>query len=158
MEPGENDRVPAFNLTADKSLYYAGESFSVRLARAQTSLQISTSEDGCPALYLRQRSPDGGTRIDEVRPLAFKGCGKPVFGHQLGDWRSGFDLPSGANSWWSGVGEHLLEIFQLTSSQDAPELHFAYSNVLRIHLADPSTIPRTWGPKVKGIATDITLD
>jgi hypothetical protein len=158
MESREDDRGPIFRLTTDRGLYYEGEAFSLRLSRAHASTQTSERGDGCPTLFLRQRSPDGETRIDEVQPLAFKNCGRPVLGHEPGDWQSGFDLDSGANSRWSGVGEHSMEVSQLVGSTDDPELHFVSSNVLRIQLGDPSAIPRKWGPRVRGIAADITLD
>ncbi len=158
MESREDDRVPMFQLTADRNMYYEGESFALRLSRAQTSVQTSAAESGCPTLYLRQRSPDGETRIDEIQPFAFKNCGKPVLGHEPGDWQSGFDVDSGASSRWLGVGEHAMEVFQLSGSLDDPRLHFASSNVLRIQLGDHSAMPRKWGPRAKGIAADVTLD
>ena len=161
-EAGEGGRELAFQLTANKGLYYQGESFSLslsrRLSRAHAGTETPVGEGGCPTLYLRQRSPDGETRIDEVRPRAFKGCGSAEPGHEPGDWQSGFDLDAGANSRWSGVGEHTMQVFQLASSTDDPELHFAASNVVRIQIADSSAIARKWGPRVKGIAADITLD
>jgi hypothetical protein len=51
-----------------------------------------------------------------------------------------------------------MDVSRLVGSVDDPKLHFASSNVLRIQLGDPSAIPRRWGPRVKGIAADITLD
>jgi hypothetical protein len=44
------------------------------------------------------------------------------------------------------------------SSPHDSQIHFATSNVLRIQLADASAISRKWGPRVKGVAADITLD
>jgi len=158
MESREDDQVPIFKLTTGRGLYYEGEAFSLRLSRTHASTQTSVREDVCPTLFLRHRSPDGETRIDEVQPLAFKDCGRAVLGHEPGNWQSGFDLDSGANSKWSGFGEHSMEVSQLVGSADNPKLHFVSSNVLRIQLADPSAIPRKWGPRVKGIAADITLD
>ena len=151
-------QAPGFALTSDKSMYYQGEPFSLHLTLAQPGPWAPSKEESCPTLYLRQRSPDGTTRIDEVEPLAFKGCLRIILGHEPGDWRSGFDLDSGANTKWEGLGEHTMEVFQLKGSRDDPQLHFVSSNVLRIQLADPSSIPRRWGTRVKGIAADITLD
>jgi hypothetical protein len=153
-----DDEVPMFRLTADRALYYEGESFSLRLSRARASAQNAVRADVCPPLFLRQRSPDGETRIDEVQPLAFEGCGKAILGHQPGNWQSGLELDSGANSRWSGVGEHSMEVSQLVGSVDDPEFRFISSTVLRIQVGDPSAIQRKWGPRVKGIAADITLD
>jgi len=145
-------------LTSKKTTYDLGEPFSLHLALAQPAPEPSSKMEGCPTLYLKQRSPDGDTRIDEVKPLAFKGCPHVVLGHQPGDWSSGFDLDSGANTRWQSVGEHSFEVFKLVGSRDDPHLHFVSSNVLRIQLVDPESIARHWGERVKGIAVDITLD
>lgn len=154
----EGDQFPVFRLTTDTGPYYDGETFSLRLSRAHASTQTSLREDACPTLFLRQRSPDGETRIDEVQPIAFKDCGRAALGHEPGNWQSGFDLDSGASSKWSGIGEHSMEVSQLVNSVDDPALHFVSSNVLRIQVGDPSAISRKWGPRVKGIAADITLN
>ena len=154
VESPKDAPPPAFNLAADRNLYNEGQSFSLRLSSAEPPV----SESGCPTLYVRQRSPDGSTRMDEVHPLAFKDCGRPVLGHESGDWQSGFDLDSGANSRWMGAGEHSLQVFQMVGSIDNPRLEFTSSNVLHIQLADPSLVTRKWAPEVKGIRADITLD
>lgn len=157
-EPDEDDQNPQFKLTADKNLYYEQEFFSVRLSRVSSTSQTALVKEGCPTLYLRQRSPDGATRIDEVQPLAFKNCGQPTLGHDPGDWQSGFDLDSGANSRWLGAGEHSMEALQLVGSVDDSHLKFMTSNVLRVKIVDPAAISRKWGPVIKGVAADITLD
>ena len=146
-----------FKLSSDKSMYYAGEGFSLRVLGTDPSDQSRPKPDSCPVLYLRERSPSGATRVDEVQPLAFKGCTRNALGHESGDWQSGFDLSSGANSRWEGVGEHQFEIFQLSGSTDDAQTHFVSSNVLRLQIADPTLIQRRW-ERVKGIAADITLD
>ncbi len=51
-----------------------------------------------------------------------------------------------------------MEVWQLVGTPDDGPIRFASSNVLRIELADPSAIPRKWGPRQKGVAADITLD
>jgi hypothetical protein len=153
-----NDRnSDVLTLTSTKSAYYAGQMFALRVSHPDDS-QTLASNASCPTLYLRQRSPDGATRIDEMKPLAFKGCPQPVLGHKPGDWSSGFDIDSGANSRWMGVGEHDMKVFQLGGSLDEPHPRFIYSNLLRIQIADPAAISRKWGTRVKGIAADITLD
>ncbi|HUE01083.1 MAG TPA: hypothetical protein VMR62_16035 [Bryobacteraceae bacterium] len=152
----DGEPTPAFELTSDRSTYYEAERFSVGIALIRPGPPLSI-ENGCPVLYMRQRSPDGETRIDEVQPLAFNGC-PTILGHQPGDWHSGFELDSGASARWMGLGEHVLQVLQLVSSPHDSQIRFATSNILRIQLADASAIPRKWGPRVKGIAADITLD
>lgn len=153
-----SEQAHALRLSSQKNTYYLGELFSLRVTAAEPKPKLEAKEGTCPTLYLRQRSPDGSTRIDEVRPLAFKGCGPPALGHQLGDWTSGFDLSSGANSRWEGIGEHIMEAFEMAGSADEAEVRFLSSNVLSIRIADPAAIARKWQSRVKGIAVDITLD
>jgi len=147
-----------FRLGGVKAEYYPTERFSLHVSLAHSDSTGSVNDKRCPTLYLRERSPDGATRIDEVTPLSFVGCEFHALGHAIGDWQSGFDLDSGSTSRWEGVGEHEMQIFQLASSLDAPTIRFNSSNVLKLKIIDSITAPRTWGPKVAGIAADITLD
>jgi hypothetical protein len=94
-----------FNLTSRRSTYYEGEFFSLHTSLVQPGTP-PVSNDSCPTFYLRQRSPDGTTRIDAFKPPAFKGCPRPVLGLKLGDWESGFLVDSGARGAWGGLGEH----------------------------------------------------
>jgi hypothetical protein len=158
QEQTANERQSSgFVLSSDKSTYNQGEYFSLRLALTQPGYLSSSEEQKCPALYLQVRSPDGFTRLDEVAPRAFKGCPNPAYGAQLGDWRSGFEICSGVNNRWGGVGENSLEVFQLIDSTDG-QLYFLSSNILRIHIADPSVMTRKWGTHTRGIAADVSLD
>jgi hypothetical protein len=146
-----------FLLTANKSTYDAGERFFLRLSLDPASPIAAPAAD-CPKLYLRSRSPDGATRIDEMPPLAFKGCETQQSEHEPGDWQSGFDVDSGANSRWSGIGEHTLQVFVMNGSPQDKEIRFAASNPLRFQIADPTTLARRWGPLTKGLRADITFD
>jgi hypothetical protein len=149
---------PRFTLTSGKPSYMKGENFSLRLALAKGAPPDPSAEKVCPTLYLRERSPDGATRMDELKPLAFGVCPTKIMGHVPGDWLSGFDIDSGSNSRWEGIGDHVFQIFQLQGSSEAPQLQFASSSILHIQIADPESISREWGTRVKGIAADVTLD
>lgn len=149
--------VHGFKLSSDKDTYYAGEGFSLRVLRTAASDQPPTKPDSCPSLYLRERSPNGATRIDEVQPLAFKGCPQAPLNHEPGDWHSGFELDSGASSRWEGTGGHGFEVFQLAGSTDDGQIRFVTSNALTLQIADPTLIQRRW-QHTKGIGADITLD
>lgn len=154
----DNAQAPAFRITSDRTKYYEGEMFPLHVFPAQVAPEQESGAGGCPTFYLRQRSPNGDTRVDEVQPLAFEGCKWFIPGRRRGNWQSGFDLDSGANSRWGGSGEHAFQVLRLKDSLDDPQIRFASSNVLRIQFADPSTISRKWGLRVKGIAVDITLE
>ncbi len=148
----------AFELRSERSRYYSGENFSVELSPIQASPAVTPTAGSCPTFYLRERSPDGATRIDEVRPIASKGCPSFMPGRRPINSESSFELDSGANSRWMGPGEHSLEVWQLVSAPDDTQVRFVSSNILRVELADPTTMARRWGTKVQGIATDVTLD
>jgi hypothetical protein len=154
----DTDQTPIFVVNSDRNQYEGGEYFSIHVSFVQPASEALIQHESCPTFYLRQRSPDGEIRIDEVHPMAFKGCSGFVPGYQPGDWQSGFELDSGANSRWSGFGEHTFQVLQLIGSLDDPKLHFATSNELRIQVDDPALIPRKWGPRARGVAVDITLD
>jgi hypothetical protein len=148
--------APELKISSDKRTYYAGEIFFLRVVGTEYSDQAAAKKDTCPILYLRERSPNGATRIDEIQPLAFKGCSR-VLGHEPGDWQSGFELDSGANSRWEGIGDHEFEVFQLTGSTDEATVNFISSNVLALQIADATLIQRRW-ERAKGIGANITLD
>ncbi|MGA7929088.1 MAG: hypothetical protein WCA20_24195, partial [Candidatus Sulfotelmatobacter sp.] len=150
-------RVRELKLSSDKGTYYAREGFSLRVVRTENSVQTPAKPDRCPVLYLRERSPNGATRIDEVHPLAFKGCSGSALGYESGDWESGFEVDSGANSRWEGMGEHVFAVSQLAGSTDDSQIRFLSSNDLRVQIADPSLIQRRW-ERAKGVGADITLD
>jgi len=156
-ETEAKDAAPGLKLSSDKSTYYAGEGFPLRVFATDPSDQTTPARDSCPVLYLRERSPNGATRIDEVQPLAFKGCSRHVLGAEPGDWQSGFELDSGANSRWEGVGKLEFEVSQLAGSTDEAKIRFISSNVLTLQIADPTLIQRQW-ERTKGIGAAITLD
>jgi hypothetical protein len=136
-------QIPRFNLTSEKTTYYEGEAFAVRVALAGRRRAVRPGVETCPTLFLKERFPDGGTYIEEIQPRAFQGCQQHGFAHQEGDWRSGFELASDVRNPWYGVGEHAVQVFQLEAAPGDSEVQFAASNVLRVRIADPAEIPRT---------------
>jgi hypothetical protein len=146
-----------FLLSSSKASYDVDEWFPVHVSIAQGET-VPPQEEPCPTFYMRVRSPDGGVRIDEYHPLAFFGCSEHTFGEDSGNWQSGFALDSGVNSRWGTVGDHTLQVFEITSASRDRQLQFAASNVLHVQLADPAALSRKWGPRQKGVAVDVTLD
>ena len=149
---------PAFELSSERSRYYAGESFSLKLEPIRPGKGSVPDPKTCPTFFLRERSPDGATRIDEVQPITSIGCKTFMPGRRPINSESSFEIDSGANSRWMGVGEHTLQVLQLAGFADDSRIEFISSNVLRLAIADPATMARKWGPQVKGIAVDVTLE
>jgi hypothetical protein len=111
-----------------------------------------------PDFLPAERSPDSATRIDEVQSITSVGCKTFIPGRRPISSESSFEIDAGADSRWSGLGEHTLQVFQLVGSANDPPMEFVSSNVLRLEIADPVTMPREWGTKVKGVAVDVTLE
>jgi hypothetical protein len=59
---------------------------------------------------------------------------------------------------WKRSAEHTFQVFQAMPSPEDGPVRFAYSKILRIGFADASAIPRMWGPPVKGVMVNATLD
>lgn len=150
--------APAFELSAERSRYNTGENFSLKFAPVRPGPGLAPNPEACPTFYLRQRSPDGATRIDEVTPITSVGCKTFMPGRRPINSASSFEIDSGANSRWMGVGQHQLEVLQLVGSVDDPRIRFVSSNTLQIEVADPAIIARKWAGRAKGVGVDVTLD
>ena len=149
---------PAFELSGVRTRYYMSESFSLRLAPVRGSDAITPNPESCPIFYLRHRSPDGNTRIDEVKPITSIGCKTFIPGRRPINSETSFEIDSGANSRWEGAGEHVFQVRQLTGSTDDARVTFISSNTFRLEIADPASIARRWGGRAKGVGVDVTLD
>ena len=150
--------APAFRLTSPRNRYNLGESFSVLLTPIRRSAAATPQTDHCPIFYLRERSPDGATRIDEVQPISSVGCRSFMPGRRNIASPTSFEIDSGSGSHWAGIGEHSLEVLQVVGSPDDLQIQFISSNILRFQVADPAAIQRKWGPRLNGIAADVTID
>lgn len=145
-------------LSSRKPRYYQDEIFTLHVGLVN-SLAGSPSGEECPTLFLRERSPDGTTRFDEVRPCGFKTCKYFSLGaDRSANWQSGFEVDSGVRSRWTGIGEHSFELFQLVDSSHDGRFQFVRSNKLTVQIDDPALIARKWLGKFKGVGVDVTLD
>jgi len=145
-------------LSSRKTRYYQDEMFTLHVGLVNSGAGSPPGE-GCPALFLRQRSPDGATRFDEVRPSGFKTCNSSSLGaDRIADWQTGFEVDSGVRSRWAGIGEHSFELFQLVDSPRVGKTEFLLSNKLTVQIDDPALIPRKWQGKFKGVGVDVTVD
>jgi hypothetical protein len=154
----EAHRDEMFVLSSRSSRYYKDEMFTL-LVGLEDSVTGPPSGTQCPTLFLRERSPDGTTRFDEVRPRGFKTCKTFTLGADRDvDWQSGFEVDSGVNSRWEGIGEHSFELFQPVDSSPDGTIQFVRSNKLTVQIDDPALIARKWQGKAHGVGVDVTLD
>ncbi len=154
----EAQRGELFVLSSRKPRYYQDEMFTLHVGLVN-SVAGSPSGEECPTLFLRERSPDGATRFDEVPPSGFKTCKSFSLGaDRNADWQSGFEVDSGVRSRWTGIGEHSFELFQPVDCSRDGKIQFVRSNKLTVQIDDPALIPRKLQGKVKGVGADVTLD
>jgi hypothetical protein len=154
----EAQRGELFVLSSRKPRYYQDEMFTQHVALVNPGSE-PPSGDECPTLFLREKSPDGGTRFDEVAPSGFKKCKSFRLGaDRNADWQSGFEVDSGVRSRWGGIGEHGFELFQPVGSFREGTVQFARSNQLAVQIDDPALIARKWNGKIRGVGVDVTLD
>jgi hypothetical protein len=148
----------AFVLSSSKPRYYRDEIFTLRVGLANPDSRPASGEE-CPTLLLRERSPNGVTRFDEVSPGGFKTCKSFWLGaDRNADYQSGFEVDSGVNSRWGGLGEHSFELFQPVGFSRLGRIQFVRSNKLTVQIDDPALIPRKWQGNVNGVGVDVTLD
>jgi hypothetical protein len=142
-------------LSAPKPSFFLDEQFFLTVVGPR----IAKDEAGpCPKLFRLERSPDGFTRLDALTGAGFVGCQSYWPGRQKGNWNTGFPIEAGASSHWAGLGEHQFQVFEQIEAMGSPNPTFRHSQILTLQIADPSTITRTWGPRVNGVAADVTLD
>lgn len=154
----EAGRGEMFVLSSHKPRYYQDEMFTLHVGLADSAGAPPSGKE-CPTLFLRERSPDGSTRFDEVRPTAFKGCETFTLGADRNtDWQSGIEVDSGMRTRWSGIGEHSFELFQLVGSPRDARIRFVRSNKVTLQIDDPALIARNWQGKANGVGVDVTLD
>ena len=151
----EADQSAGLVLSASKSSFFLDEQFFLKVDGPRPS---KDEADPCPRLFRLARSPDGFTRLDEMTRAGFVGCHLRWPGLQKGDWNTGFPVEAGAGSHWEGLGEHQFQLFEQIQTQDSTGPTFRHTQILALQIADPSTISRVWGPHIKGVAADVSLD
>lgn len=148
-----------FVLSTSKPRYYQEQMFTLHVALANPDFK-PLSADECPTLFLRQKSPNGATRLDEEPPNGFVTCKYSTEGADRdADWKSGFEVSSGEASRWDGFGEHSFELFQVAAGFPGEgTIPFVRSNKVTVQIDDPALIARKWNGKAKGVGVDVTQD
>jgi hypothetical protein len=132
-------------LSALRQVYYQDERFELHAEMERDAGKLGTTTQ-CPSFFLRERSPDGNARIDEIAPRDVN-CSD-----SQNVIKANFD--AGALSRWGGVGDH---VFQALALQPGAAT-FEESNRLTIPIRDEALIARVWGPIQQGVHVNLTLD
>lgn len=156
--PAKPGAIASMKVMADRDTYYVGQRIRLALDVETPESVASPIESECPLLFERVRSPDGLARFDQIGAAWDFDC-KVKTSTNLGSKRIvTLDLNSGHNNRWGGVGEHTIEFVDASCTTRNEWIPSATSNTLHLRIGDPSTIKRTWGNQVEGLAANVTMD
>jgi hypothetical protein len=140
-------------ISAPKDTYYPGEAIYLRV-----TVPISEPlppRNRCPQLFVLLRDTSGFTNYRPVGGPNDYSCKVVEVEHGEATLRVKVQLWNDKNS-----SEGLLQFFQYSSmgtEKDAWQL-IGKSGTFTYRSGDPEKIVRTWGPEVKGLVLDTTLD
>jgi TPR repeat protein len=150
---------PVLKLIPATVTFYPGERIEVHARATEPVASLAPDEKACPRLIQRTRSPDGTTRWDEFGgPGDFPWCRAKTLKSEEGERQIEMTFDSGHNSRWGDYGWTHLTLLQIAGHDGSGNIIMAESNTIGFHIADSAKIRRDWGPKVKGVAVNVTLD
>jgi hypothetical protein len=142
---------PSLELFQDSKPHYPGQPIELQVRSSEPAVLLAWNSPTCPAMLRRVRNPNGETEWDQ---LGDKWC-KPE--HSAGQ------APGGQTSLKIDAaqavpGDHSLSLIQVLPPDENGSVAMAGSNTIQLNTVDTTTMPRHWGPTVKGIAVDVTLE
>jgi hypothetical protein len=141
------------NLTPSGEVYYADDSFWLYADISDPDEVLPPGEHSCPALLLRTRASDGTAVLEDADGR----CRITPAGE-----RPGRLIRFEMSTRWEGAlatrDEIRVELLALLGSSHAAQVEMASSNALTLHAVTSASLPRRWGPEVKGLAVSLSLD
>lgn len=152
-------KLPSLKLLPNTGTYYPGEPIDVRATVLESAALVRSSAQSCPTLIQRTRTPDGMTRWDEFgSPGGATWCKVTATRREGAGREIAIRFDSGHNSRWGGLGNTSVSLLQVVGKDEEGNILMAESNTIQLHVANNMTMKRKWGPKVKGVAVNVTLD
>lgn len=143
--------VPTLELFQDSKSHYPGQQLELEGHVTEPTDLLPSSPRTCPAMLQRVRNPNGDTQWEQ---LSYKWCMPDhIVGHGPGgqiDFK--IDAPQTA------PGTHSFSLIQVLPAGENGDVALAESNTIHLVTLDNTTMRRHWGPLVRGIAVDVTLD
>jgi len=133
-------RDAAIHLSSGIAIYHPGESFVLRAESAAPSPgPLGRASARCPTFFLRQRTFEGATRVEEFHTPQIRCIQTMGSGASQPFVTTTFDAvaPIQGNT----LGDAALQIFQLSGSLGDALLNFAESNPITLHITDASAVP-----------------
>jgi TPR repeat protein len=146
--------LPTIQWLPEKSTYYQHESVTLRAVINDPGNLLVLDEHSCPEFVRSLYWPQGGVRVDDVWG---KRCKVDTSVPLASGKRIAVTLDAGHQSEWdAAMGDYTLDV-AVVANVDAEHV-MVHSPSLHLTVADAAKIPRKWGPQVKGIAVDLTMD
>ena len=141
------------NLTPSDEVFYADDSFWLYADISDTDEVLPLDEHSCPALFLRTRASDGTAFFEDAGGQ----CRLTPAGERPG--RSiRFEMSTSGRGALATRDEIRVELLALLGSSLAAQVEMVSSNALTLHAVTSASLPRRWGPEVKGLAVSLSLD
>jgi hypothetical protein len=143
----------SLTLSSDLETLFTGSAIRLRLERDDVGSPkaLAAPLPRCPSLFLRFRDKDGFTRVEHLFEV-----------QNYGDCPREQKAPNGQLASTVSWGYYPEKDFTLDITQefDAGQGKVARvrSNAIAFKVIDPKTVQRTWGPRLNGLAANVTLD
>lgn len=152
--------APNIKLHPDTSTYYPREPIDLYATALEPAALLPPDRHSCPDFIQRTRGPDGTTGWDEIGISAnpWLRCKLAQAQAEGTGQKMTVRFNSGHNNVWAGVGNTSVTLLQVVGADESGNILMARSNTIRLHIGNNVTMKRQWGPQVKGVAVNVTLD
>jgi hypothetical protein len=137
---------------ADKDAYYERERAPFRVVIDDPGGLLPLDQQSCPMLLIRLRYPSGWTRIEEAwrKKCRQEMAATPALGVRI-------IVEMALEGTELALGDNEVEVSAVAKLRSRS---FLVSSSAKSHwnVADPATIERKWGPRIKGLAVALALD
>lgn len=166
---GDEDSAPdgaapdgSLHLSSGMFTYHPGESFILHAESLLPAQETSVRGSGmaalrppsCPAFFVRQRAPDGSTRLEEFSPREYR-CSRRMMNGEPPQLDASFDAvpPLQPNL----IGQVSLQLSQLAGRLTDPRVEFADSNRILVRIAQEGKAGTSATAAYDGWKTDFAL-
>ena len=159
---GDDDPAPSsstdtqLSLLSGLSAYHPGEAFILHAERRTSMPAAGVRGFPCAKFIVRQRASDGSTRLEEIRGSQVH-CGSQFQPGLSPTMTATFNAVQPVRP--DALGETTVQLLELSSALDAPEISFTQSNTITLHVtADiPASTPVDTLPVYDGWKSVFTL-
>jgi hypothetical protein len=127
---------------------YARDSFWLNAEVLDSGGMLPLNAQSCPDLFLHIRSSKGSDTLLELHQPCVRSA------------QGSFQFQISTRGWVALGATDLIqvELLALAGSAQAARVEMVKSNRVSLNVRDTESIPRSWGPEVRGLAVSLVLD